>query len=190
MGEQARGQSYDLKEQYEEVISPSRDMNKWISTMAFSININSFMISWTALSNWWTGTSLSSWKVWHNISVLDINNGWVEWSQVNLLLLQSLIPMTRTVHSDCGCNVCQSTHGTSPQDEVRNLCISRPTQVLQTLWTLHALDPLHMLFQSALAMYSLLNMMKSVVASQNIFLGNLGICTGTTNIKLFRGVHA
>ena len=28
MGEQARGQSYDLKEQHEEVISPSRDMNK------------------------------------------------------------------------------------------------------------------------------------------------------------------
>ena len=45
MGEQARGQSYDLKEQYEEVISPSSDMNKWISTTAFPININSFMVS-------------------------------------------------------------------------------------------------------------------------------------------------
>ena len=46
--------------------------------------------------------------------------------------------------------------GISPQDEVRNLCISQPTQVLQTLWTLHALDPLYMLFQSALAMLNIL----------------------------------
>ena len=45
MGEQARGQPYDVKEQYEEVISLSRDMNKWISTMAFFLNTNSFMVS-------------------------------------------------------------------------------------------------------------------------------------------------
>ena len=97
-----------------------------------------------------------------------------------MLLLHSLIPMTRTLTvCDCGWNVCHSTHGTSPQDEVRNLCTSRPTQVQQTLWTLHALDPLYMLFQSALAMYSLLNMMKSVVASQNIFRGSPGVHTGT-----------
>ena len=62
---------------------------------------------------------------------------------------------------DCGWNVCHSTHGTSPQDEVGNVCTSRPTQVLQTLWTIHTLDPLYMLFQSALAICSLL---KPVVA--------------------------
>ena len=73
---------------------------------------------------------------------------------------------------DCAWNVCHSTHGTSPQDEVRNLCTSRPTQVLQTQWTLHPLDPLYMLFQSALAMHSFI---KSVVASQNIFLGSPGV---------------
>ena len=39
------------------------------------------------------------------------------------------------------------------------------TQVLKTVCTLHALDPLVVLFQSALAMYSFLNLMKSVVAS-------------------------
>ena len=58
------------------------------------------------------------------------------------------------------------------------------TQVLQTLWTLHASDPLYMLSQSVLAMYSLLNMMKSVVASQNIFLGSSEVYTGTTKTEL------
>ena len=69
------------------------------------------------------------------------------------------------------------------------------TQVLETLWTLHALDPLYMLSQSVLAMYSLLNLMKLVVASQNIFRGSPGVHTGTTkteliNWKHFRGIHA
>ena len=73
---------------------------------------------------------------------------------------------------ECDWNVCHSTHGTSPQDEVRNLCTSRPTQALQTQWTLRPLDPLNMLFQSALAMHSFI---KSVVASQNILLGSSGV---------------
>ena len=83
---------------------------------------------------------------------------------------------------DCGWNVCYSTHGTSPQDMVGNLCTSQPTK---TLWTVHTLDPLYMLFQSALAMHSL-----SVVASQNKFLGSPRVYTGTTNKKLFHGTHA
>ena len=41
-----------------------------------------------------------------------------------------------------------------------------------------------MLSQSVLAMYSLLNMMKSVVASQNIFLGSSEVYTGTTKTEL------
>ena len=44
-----------------------------------------------------------------------------------------------------------------------------------SVWTLHALDPLVMLFQLALARYSLFKMMKLVVASQNILLDNTGI---------------
>ena len=87
---------------------------------------------------------------------------------------------------DCGWNV----HGTSRQDMIGNLCTSQPTQVLQTLWTVHTLDPLYMLFQSALAMHSLLDIIKSVVASQNKFLGSPRVYTGTTNKKLFRGAHA
>ena len=86
-----------------------------------------------------------------------------------MLLLRSRDKNTKLC--DCGWNVCYSTHGISPQDEVRNLCTSRPTQALQTQWTLHPLDPMYMLFQSTLAMHSFI---KSVVASQNIFLGSPG----------------
>ena len=68
------------------------------------------------------------------------------------------------------------------------------TQVLQTLWILHALYPLYMLSQCVLAMYLLLNMMKSVVASQNIFLGSPGVIRAlrklSFNWKLFRGAYA
>ena len=58
-----------------------------------------------------------------------------------------------------------------------------------SLWTLHALDPLYMLSQSVLAMYSLLNIIKSVVASRNIFLGSPGRKL-SFNWKVFRGAHA
>ena len=102
-----------------------------------------------------------------------------------MLLLQFLIPMTRTLDSVTDWNICHSTHGTSSQDEVGNLCTSRPTQVLQTLLTMHTLDPLYMLFQSALAIYSLLNIMKSVAVSQNKFLGSPRVYTGTMNKRLF-----
>ena len=45
-GEPVRGRSIDVKEQYEEVITLSRDMNKCISSTAFPIIIiNRFMVS-------------------------------------------------------------------------------------------------------------------------------------------------
>ena len=65
MGEQARDQSYYLKEQYEEVISPSGNMNKWISTTAFPQYLHGLLNCTVKLMNWTLSLKL---KVWHNIS--------------------------------------------------------------------------------------------------------------------------
>ena len=100
MGEPARGQSYDVKEQHEEVISLSRDVNKWISTMAFPINSNGFMVSWTALSNWTLSQAERSLAYYQcpgdkrQTESIDHKSTW--WA---VLLLWSLIPMTRSLNS-------------------------------------------------------------------------------------------
>ena len=109
---------------------------------------------------------LSSWKK-SGIYQCPRHKQWTElidWSQVNLVSNATTAISNsndkNTTLCDCHQNVCHVPH-----DEVRNLCTWRPTQVLKTVCTLHALDPLVVLFQSAVAMYLFLNLMKSVVAS-------------------------
>ena len=70
-----------------------------------------------------------------------------------------------TTLCDCGWNVWHSTHGTSPQDEVGKLRYSSMNPA--------CFGPLTHAVSICLAMYSLLNMIKSLVASQNIFPGVL-----------------
>ena len=69
----------------------------------FLSNINSFMVSWTVLSNWWTGPSLSSWKK-SGIYQCPGHKQWTELIDRKLiwramLLVESLTPMTRTLQS-------------------------------------------------------------------------------------------
>ena len=174
MGEQARGQSHALREQCEKLSSPSSDINKWRSTTTFPVNINSFMVSWTALSNWWTEPSFSQAAGSPYISVMDTNNGLGDRLQVNLVWNATTAISNpndkNTTLCDCSWNVRHSTHGT-----YFFLMMRSENYVLEDLLKFQRLyghcmpwTPLYMLFQSALAMYSLLNMIKSVLASQNI----------------------
>ena len=73
MGDQARGRSYDLKEQYEEVTSPSRDMNNGYQPQHFlSTSIASWCLKLHSQTDELDPLKLK--EVWHNISVLDILN--------------------------------------------------------------------------------------------------------------------
>ena len=141
--------------------SPSRDY-----TTTFPININHFMVSWTVLSKWCTLSRSLAY-----ISVLDINNG-LSWlidhksTWWPMLLLQSLTPMTRTLH------YVTVTRMFAMYPWYVFPIMRSETYVLEDLlkfWRLYApcmpWTPLVVLFQSALAMYSFLNLMKSVVAS-------------------------
>ena len=93
-----RNQSCDLRV-WEQCEASTRGMNKSISTMAFPISNNSFMVSWTILLSWWTGPSPSRGRKTVIYQCLDINDelSWSKSSQRVILLLQSLILMTRTL---------------------------------------------------------------------------------------------
>ena len=102
-----------------------------------------------------------------------------------MLLLQSLTPVTRTLQSVTVAGMFAIVPMVLlPRMRSETYVLHDPTQVPQTLWTLHALESLYMLFQSVLAMYSSLNMMKLVVASQIIFLGSPGVYMGITKTEL------
>ena len=161
MGEQARGQSYDLREEWEEVIKSFKGLNHNISYQHQSLH----------------GVLNCTVKMMHSLKKSGIyqcprHKQWTElidWSQVKLVSNATTAISNsndkNTTLCDCHQNVCHVPMVRLPHNEVRNLCTWRPTQVLKTVCTLHALDPLVVLFQSALAMYSFLNLMKSVVAS-------------------------
>ena len=102
--------------------STSRDMNKWISTMATSwcLELHCQTDGLDPLSQ--AERSLAY------IGVVDINT-----------TISNSTGKNATV-CDCGWNVCHSTHGTSPQDETEK-SIYFMTQVLQTQCTLHAWNP-------------------------------------------------
>ena len=108
-----------------------------------------------------------------------------------MLLLQSLIPMTRTLDSVTVAGM----FAIVPM--VLFPRIRLETYVLHThSSSVDSMDPAclgplaHAVSICFGSINSLLNMMKLAVASQNIFLGSPGVYTGTTNIKLFRGAHA
>ena len=98
-------------------------------------------------------------------------------------LLQSLTLMTRTLHSVTVAGM----FATVPM-------VLLPKMRSETLYfttyssSADSMDPacLGPLVHAVLAMYSLLNAMKSVVASQNIFLGGPGVYTGTTSFAFSR----
>ena len=99
------------------------------------------------------------------ISVLDINHGlsWLITSQLGEQCYYCNLQLQWQEHYSMWlspeCLPCTPWWGQKP------MYLKTYTQVLKTVCTLHALDPLVVLFQSALAMYSFLNLMKLVVAS-------------------------
>ena len=95
MEEQARDQSCDLREQCE---ASTRGMNKLIST--FPISINSFMVSLTICWADELGPLSQEDGRLTYIIVWTLTRNWVDWSKLlrkEILLLQSLILMTRTL---------------------------------------------------------------------------------------------
>ena len=107
-----------------------------------------------------------------------------------MLLLQSLTPMTRTLQSVTVAGMFALVPMVLLPRMRSETYVYFTTQVLQTCygpcmpWT-----PCTCCLNLFWAMYSLLNIMKSVVASQNIFLGSPGRKL-SFNWKLFCGAHA
>ena len=83
-----------------------------------------------------------------------------------MLLLQSLTPMTRTLQSVTVAGMFALVPMVLLPRMRSETYVLHDSSSADSLWTLHALDPLYMLSQSVLGNVFI---MKSVVASQNIF---------------------